>query len=299
LVIKGEYEIEKGSYLFTLQDMLNKKFEIKKGSYIKWNGDPYKAFLNITAGYKLKTSLYDLTLDSNDRQNVYVECLMYMTNRLDEPDIKFGIDIKSNNPRAKSIISGMNQEEIMKQVIMLMVMGRFYTPEQFRQNSEFYAEGGQTGALGMNASELLSEQLSYWLSQITKDFDVGVKYIPGNEISRSELEVALSTQMFNDKVIVNGNVNVGGNVPTASGVAGDVSVELKLNPKGTIRLKGFNRTNDDLLIYQDAPYTQGIGIFYTESFNSLRELMKKYYTGIFGKIYKKVKTIKEKKTNPQ
>ncbi len=294
LSIKGEYEIEKGTYLFTLQDMLNKKFEIKKGSYIKWNGDPYKAFLNITAGYKVKTSLYDLTLDSNDRKNVYVECLMYMTNRLDEPDIRFGIDIKSNNPRAKSIISGMSQEEIMKQVIMLMVMGRFYTPEQFRQNSDFYAESGQTGALGMNASELLSEQLSYWLSQITKDFDVGVKYIPGNEISRSELEVALSTQMFNDKVIVNGNVNVGGNVPTASGVAGDVSVELKLNPKGTIRLKGFNRTNDDVLIYQDAPYTQGIGVFYTESFNSLKELMRKYYTGIFNKIYDKMKKLKRK-----
>ncbi len=294
LIIKGEYEIEKGTYLFTLQDMLNKKFEIKKGSYIKWNGDPYKAFLNITAGYKVKTSLYDLTLDSNDRKNVYVECLMYMTNRLDEPEIRFGIDVKSNNPQAKSILSGMSQEEIMKQVIMLMVMGRFYTPEQFRQNSDFYAENGQTGALGMNASELLSEQLSYWLSQITKDFDVGVKYIPGNEISRSELEVALSTQMFNDKVIVNGNVNVGGNVPTASGVAGDVSVELKLNPKGTIRLKGFNRTNDDVLIYQDAPYTQGIGIFYTESFNSLKTLIRKYYTGIFHKIYGKMKKLKRK-----
>ena len=299
LIIKGEYKIEKGTYLFTLQDMINKKFDIKKGSYIKWNGDPYKAFLNITAGYKLKTSLYDLTLDSNDRKNVYVECLMYMANRLDEPDVRFGIDIKSANPKAKSIISSMNQEEIMKQVIMLMVLGRFYTPEQFRQNSEFVEDNSQGGALGMNASELLSEQLSYWLSQISKDFDVGVKYVPGNEISHSELEVALSTQLFNDRLLVNGNVNVGGNVPTASGVAGDVSVELKLNQRGTIRLKGFNRTNDDILTYQDAPYTQGIGIFYTENFNTVGELLRKYYTGVFDKIFVKIKNIKNQKKKVQ
>ncbi len=286
LIIKGDYIIEHGSYLFTLQNMINKKFEIKKGSYIKWNGDPYKAYLNITAVYKVKTSLYELTLDSNDRKNVYVECLLNITNRLDEPNIKFGIDIKSNNTRAKTILANMSQDEISKQMIMLMVLGRFYTPEKFRQTNDVYAESGQGNALGMNASELLSEQLSYWLSQITKDFDVGVKYIPGNELSKSELEVALSTQMFNDKVIVNGNVNMGGNVPTSSGVAGDVSVELKLNPKGTIRLKGFNKTNDDLLIYQDSPYTQGMGIFYTESFNSISGLLKKYSSGLWSKIYK-------------
>ena len=294
LIIKGDYIIEKGSYLFTLQNMLNKKFEIKKGSYIKWNGDPYKAFLNITAVYKVKTSLYELTLDSNDRRNVYVECLLNITNRLDEPNIKFGIDIKSNNTRAKTILANMSQDEISKQMIMLMVLGRFYTPERYRQVGDSYAEAGQGNAFGMNASELLSEQLSYWLSQITKDFDVGVKYIPGNELTQSELEVALSTQILNDKVIINGNVNMGGNVPTASGVAGDVSVELKLNQKGTIRLKGFNKTNDDLLLYQDAPYTQGMGIFYTESFNSIGEVFKKYSTGFFSNVSKIKKRIIQK-----
>ena len=298
LSIKGDYVITSGSYLFTLQNMINKRFQIKKGSYIKWNGDPYKAFLDIQAVYKIKTSLYDLTLDSNDRKNVYVGCLMNITNRLDDPKITFGIDVKSNNPRAKSILANMSQEELTKQIIMLMVMGRFYTPEKFH-NRDVYAEGGQTNAFGLNASELLSEQLSYWLSQITNDFDVGVKYIPGNELTRSELEVALSTQMFNDKLIVNGNVNMGGNVPTASGVAGDVSVELKINPKGTIRLKGFNKTNDDLLLYQDAPYTQGIGVFYTENFNSIRSLFGKYYSGIIEKLVQRnkelIKKFKKKK----
>ncbi len=294
LSLKGLYDIEEGNYLFTLQDMINKKLEIKKGSYIKWNGDPYKAYINITAAYNLRTSLYDLTLDSNDRENVYVECLIHMKDRLDDPTITFGINIKSPNSRAQSILANMNQEEISKQIIMLMVMGHFYTPEKFRQGVEVAQDVSQTNSLGMNASELLSEQLSYWLSQITKDFDVGVKYTPGNEISRSELEVALSTQLFNNRVIVNGNVNMGGNVPTSSGVAGNVSVELKLNKKGTIRLKGFNETNDNLLLYQDSPYTQGVGIFYTESFNSLGEVFRKYYSGLTTIISKKMKILKTK-----
>ncbi|MCK7540550.1 MAG: translocation/assembly module TamB domain-containing protein [Marinilabiliales bacterium] len=58
---------------------------------------------------------------------------------------------------------------------------------------------------------MLSNQLSNWLSQISNDFDIGFNYRPGNEITDQEVEVALSTQLLNNKVTLNGNVDVGGN----------------------------------------------------------------------------------------
>ena len=56
----GDYIIEEGDYLFTLQNVINKKFIIQKGSSLKWNGSPYDGTADITAIYPVKTSLNDL-----------------------------------------------------------------------------------------------------------------------------------------------------------------------------------------------------------------------------------------------
>jgi hypothetical protein len=53
----GTYEIEKGEYNFTLQNIINKKFNIKPGSRIVWSGDPYGAQLDVKAGYTQMVSL--------------------------------------------------------------------------------------------------------------------------------------------------------------------------------------------------------------------------------------------------
>jgi hypothetical protein len=39
----GDYNITDGEYLFTLQNIINKKFRVEKGSSIKWTGSPYNA----------------------------------------------------------------------------------------------------------------------------------------------------------------------------------------------------------------------------------------------------------------
>ncbi len=274
----GDYNISSGNYLFTLQNIINKRFEIENGGSIKWNGDPYEAYLDVDAVYPLKTSLYDLTLDSLDKKKVPVECRMKISDRLSDPKINFNIGLPNHNNNAEALLSSMSQDEVSKQILTLLLLNRFYTPENLRA-SESYQDVGQTSALGVNSSELLSNQVSNWLSQISDDFDVGVKYTPGNEISKDELEVALSTQIFNDRLLINGNVSTGGGtMENSSTVAGDVSMELKINKSGNLRLKGYNKSNaNDLLLYQDAPYTQGIGFYYTEEFNSLHELTKKYF----------------------
>jgi len=281
----GNYVIEKGDYLFTLKNIINKKFKINQGSNIKWNGDPYQAYVEIDAIYRLKTPIYDLTLDPEDKERIPVECHLKMKESLLNPDIKFDIKLPSAGDKAKSLISSMDEEEKNKQLLSLLVLNKFYTPDYLRGGEEI----GSGNIAGKSASELLSNQLSNWLSQISDDFDIGVNYRPGDDITSKEIELALSTELFNDRVAIDGNVGVGDYKKTNSNVVGNVSINVKVNKKGNVRLRGFNRVNDNEL-ESSSLYTQGVGLYYKEDFDSFKELLHKYWKA--GTFQTKKDTIK-------
>lgn len=275
--IYGEYIIDNGDYLFTLQNIINKKFNVEKGSSIKWNGNPYDAYVDIDAIYRVKAALYDLVLDTSDtyKKRVPVECILKMTNNIISPTINFDINLPIPDDKANTQLKSLTEEEINKQILALLVLNHFYTPDNLRDTKQNNDNKGAGNEVGANSSELLSNQLSHWLSQISNDFDIGVNYRPGDEISSDELEVALSTQILNDRVNINGNVGVGGNkASTSSGIVGDVNVDVKINKSGKLRVKGFTKTNDNT-VYESSS-VQGIGMFYKEEFNNLGELYRKY-----------------------
>ncbi|GAB4283778.1 MAG: translocation/assembly module TamB domain-containing protein [Marinilabiliales bacterium] len=273
--IYGEYVIEEGDYLFTLQNVINKKFKLEKGSSIKWNGDPYQGYMNVEAIYRLKTSLKTLTMDTTQTQRVPVECKLKMTEDLLTPDINFEIKIPSGSDDINSLLSKMSEDELNKQVLSLLILNRFYTSPSISGNYGYNQSAEQsTGAVGVTSSELLSNQLSHWLSQISNDFDIGINYRPGDEISSEQLEVALSTQLLNDRVEINGNLGVSDQNNNTSGLIGDVVIEVKLDKSGKLRAKGFNKSNHNIL-YEESPYKQGIGASYKQEFNKLSDIWRK------------------------
>jgi len=119
------------------------------------------------------------------------------------------------------------------------------------------------------------------LSQISNDFDIGVSYRPGDNLTSDEIQVALSTQVFDDKVTINGNVGTSNSQERANDIVGDVDVNIKLDKKGKLQLKAFTRSNE-YLVYEDSRNTQGIGIFYKEDFNTFSGLFKKYMSFLRG-----------------
>jgi hypothetical protein len=159
-----------------------------------------------------------------------------------------------------------------KQILSLVVLGKFYTPEYLRGTYE----AQNPNLIGTTASELFSNQLSNWLSQISNNIDIGLNYRPGNQISNDEIELALSTQMFNDRVTINGNIgnNNNPNSTNNSELVGDFEISVKLNRDGKIRFKAYNRSNNNL-IYETAPYTQGVGLALTEEYNHFRNILNK------------------------
>ena len=289
--LAGDFTVVKGDYLFTLQSIVNKRFTIAPGGTIVWSGDPYNAVIDLKAIYSLKTSLSDLQPDANYLyQRIPVECIILLTDELINPTINFEINLPEENEGEKSKLEQFfnTEEEINKQILSLIVMGKFYTPEYMRGQYETQ----NPNMIGSTASELFSNQLSNWLSQISKNVDVGFKYRPGNSITNDELELALSTQIFNDRVILNGNIgnNVNPESNNSSQIVGDFDMRVKLTPNGKIQLKAYNHSNNDL-IYETAPYTQGIGFSFKEEYNSFEDLMQKI-ASIFKKKEKREAAIK-------
>ncbi len=294
----GDYNFDNGDYMFTLRNVINKKFVINQGSSINWDGNPYDANIDLNATYKLKTSLLDLIGDySEDSQRDFgrripVHCNLLLSDRLTQPNIKFEIKTPSSQDYNQNIIDAWinTEEETNRQVLSLLVLNRFYTSESGAANSPTGRSAGNNAAL-VTTTEMLSNQLSHWLSQISRDVDIGVSYRPASEMTDDEVEVALSTQMFNNRVLVNGNVGYGQDQTRPSNLIGDFDVEVKLNKSGSLRAKAYTHTNNDLIYSSDysiSPTTQGVGVSFREEFDTLEELMHKYWMKISGQNKKKI-----------
>lgn len=278
--IYGDYIIEKGDYLFTLKGVINKKFKIDGGSSLSWNGDPTDATMNIKAIYQVRTPLKNLLIDEENSgkydARVPVNCQILLTQKLMAPGIKFNIDVPNADNETKGLVeSALNTEDnINRQFLSLLVINSFIAPSQER-NSNTSNTGIGTG-VSNTVSEMLSNQLSNWISQWSKTFDVGLNYRPGsstNNLSSDEYELAVSTQILDDRVSINGNVNMG-NRNNTNPIAGDFNLDIKLNKTGKLRFKAFARSNDELISNSSAQtYTTGAGIMYREEFNNLYDLL--------------------------
>jgi hypothetical protein len=283
----GRYEIEDGDYMFTLKNLVNKRFDLRKGGVIGWYGDPYAADIDISASYDVRTPLRPIMIENQDRYRARedVNVILNLTDKLMNPSIGFDIELpqatETERAQLASVIS--TAQQLNQQVFALLILNRFLDVVQ-RQD-----EQGVTGVgVGTTTtSEFLSNQISNWLSEISSEFDIGVNYRPGDEISNQEIAVALSTQLFNERLAVRGNFGVTSASDTQaaqgqSGILGDFLVEYSLTEEGKIRLKVFNETNPyEVFSNASSIYTQGVGLIYQEDFDTLDEFFDEF-KGIFS-----------------
>ena len=263
--MRGTYTIEEGDYLFTLQNMFNKFFVIERGGIITWSGDPLGALLNIRAIYMARPSLFHLMNDENFRRSVPVECILNISNILTNPNIRFELDIPSSGQEVRSFLSAAtsSEEEMTRQFLSLLLFNSFYP--DFNNNSNTAPGTGLEMGLS-TASEFLTNQLSYMLSQMTNiDISVGVR--PG----------ALDTGGQNWDLDIGNNwwkihANYEVTAENAENV-GEFSFEVRLPNRNKLRLKAFNRANAAYL--SQNPYTQGVGVLFREDFNRISDLFRR------------------------
>lgn len=262
--IFGDYEISQGKFLFTLQNVIRRSFNIREGSTIKLTGDAMEATMDVKAVYHLRAGLNGLpTADTTlTSRRIPVDCVLGLSGSVSNPMINFQIEMPDVEDETReliySTIDTSNNTVMTQQMLSLLVLNSF---------SFSSPNTALTSGLGATSFDILTNQLSNWLSQISKDFDIGINYRPGDEITQEEVEVALRTQLFNDRVIIDGNIGVMGtdNTENTSNIVGDVNIEVKMTKDGRLRLKAYNKSNNTDVLNSTSPYTQGVGLsFYTE-----------------------------------
>lgn len=269
--IYGDYHVTDGSYHFVLAGLATRDFILQPGGTINFNGDITNTNIDLNALYSTKTSINALIADTSSistRRNV--NCIIGMKGKMLNPNLTFQIDIPDLDPTTKiRVESALNtQGKMQKQFMAMLVTGGFIPDEQSgiaNNSSMFYS----------NASEMLSNQINNIFYQLGIPLDLGLNYQPG-EKGTDIFDVAVSTQLFNNRVIINGNI---GNDPYAQSnkeVIGNIDVEIKLDNSGNVRLDLFSHAEDKYSTYADNNNSQrsGIGIVYQKEFNSFKSLLR-------------------------
>lgn len=275
--IRGNYNITEGNYKFVLLGLVSRDFILNPGGTINFNGDIMQSDLNLTATYRTKASISPLIASSSSSSSVSstrrtVDCGIGINGKLANPKLNFTIDVPDLNPTIQGKVeSALNTEDkMMKQFLTLLLSGSFIPDEQS-------GIVNNTTVSLFNASEIMSNQLNSVFRQLDIPLDLGLNYQPG-ESGRDIFDVAVSTQLFNNRVIINGNIgNRQYESSAKSDVVGDVDVEIKIDKSGRLRLTLFSHSADEYSNYLDQTQRNGAGITYQEEFDTFGELCRKIF----------------------
>ena len=272
--INGDYTLTGGNYKFVALGLVSRDFEIQDGSSVTFNGDILESTLDIDALYKTKASLSTLIADTTSVGNRRsIECGIKITDKLANPRLGFSIEIPDIDPTIKSRVESAlsTEDKVQKQFLSILLYNRFLPDEQsgiFNNSNMLYS----------SVSEVMAGQLSNILQKLNIPVDLGLNYQP-NEKGNDVFDVAVSTQMFNNRVSVNGSV---GNKQYSSGgetdVVGDIDIEIKLNRAGSFRLNLFSHSADSYTNYLDNSQRNGVGLTYQTEFNSFRQFLKNIFS---------------------
>ena len=275
LSLYGDYGIDDGTFVFNFQNLVRRDFDIMKGGTITWTGKANDADINVVGSYRTKSSISSLGLEIDSTSlvnNINVDCILRLQEKLNNPSITFGLSLPNVTDDVAntvfSVIDTTNQAVMSQQIISLLVLGSFSY-----SNASLYSIGAT------NYYNLLTSSISSWLSQISKDFDIGVKYTPEGNLTAEEIEVALSTQLFDDRLTIETNFGMftesQNQLNGASNFVGDVDLTFKLTNRLSLKMYNHSNLNSNYYTYSYeaySAYTQGLGFSYSQSFDNVKEL---------------------------
>ena len=186
-----------------------------------------------------------------------------MTGTLNNPILSFALEFPQSDQAIQQQVQQIinTDEMLMRQVIYLLVFGRFFTPEYMSNAS--YATLNSTYSL---LSSTVSSQINAWLSRLTNMLTLGVaiRADGDGENSSQEYEAQFQLQPV-DRLVINGNVGYRYNDISNQPFFGDLDVEVLLTEDGQLRLKGYTHMVDKYSLRQ-ATTIQGVGLVWKVDF---------------------------------
>ena len=270
----GTYGVSEGSFKLNMLGMLNRELSISDGSSVRFNGDIMDTDLDIHGVYTTKTSLSTLLADTTAvATRRTVNCGIDITEKLANPKVSFSIDVPDLDPiTASQVEAALNtQDKIEKQFVYLLIANNFMPDESSGVNIN------GTNLLVSNVSNIMSNQINNIFQKLDIPLDLGLNY-QANERGNDIFDVAVSTQLFNNMVVVNGTIgNRQYSTTNGSTVAGNIEIEVKLNRQGTVRVTVFSHSADNYTSYLDNTQRNGVGIAYQKEFNTFRQFFQEMF----------------------
>ena len=260
---------------------MSRNFTIQDGSTVRFNGDVWDTDLDVKGLYTTKASLSNLLPSYDDDESGSgsssrrtVHCGINISGKIRNPEVDFDIEIPDLNPVIQGQVeSALNSEDkVQKQFVYLLIAGNFLPTDE----SGVTTNGSDV--LFSNVSSIMAGQLNNIFQKLDIPLDLGLNY-QTTQAGRDLFDVAVSTQLFNNRVIVNGTV---GNKQLAGGattneVAGDLDIEIKLNRSGSLRVSLFSHSADQYTYYLDNSQRNGGGITYQREFNSFGQFFRELF----------------------
>ncbi len=269
--MKGGLNLDRGTYKFTIQDIFPKEFKIENGSTLSFDGDPFRAGLDLKTKYLVPSaSLSDLTTETTKNKTVKVNCVMDIGGTLESPALSFDLELPEGSEEEKELLASVasTSEQKNMQFIYLLGVGKFYT---FDYNNTGNDSQSST-AMESLISNTLSGQLNNMLSQIidNDNWDISGNFSTSERgWNRMEVEGMLRGRLLDNRLLINGNFGYKENPIANSNFIGDFEIQWLLNKKGNINLKAYSKTNDRYFSKTNLT-TQGAGILFKFDFNKWR-----------------------------
>ena len=157
-----------------------------------------------------------------------------------------------------------------QQAVSLLVLGQFA-----------YAGGGGAG----EALSLTNVLVGSMQVDITDNINLGISYHPGSEATYDEYQIAMRTQLFQDRLTIETNDGVMSNNTVSGGrnashIVGEFDMYYKLTEDGRLQAHFYNHSNynsnfNSFTFDKRSPYTQGLGLSYSKSFDKFRNAFKR------------------------
>ncbi|WP_457269697.1 translocation/assembly module TamB domain-containing protein [Pedobacter sp. UYEF25] len=302
--MSGDYIIESGSFDFTAQEVINKKFDIRQGGTIRWTGNPSAAQINLKAVYEVRADLSelyraanrDISAEANQRVDTEVE--MGLTGLLLQPTIKLDINFPSQpsvKERLQTYLSDVNNVNLQA---FSLIIRRSFAPGNGGESF-----GNQIGStVSKTATELVFNQFNNVLSSLNLNFvDLNV---------RSLSEANASFKLFSNRLIINAGIVDRNSVNDLSlidfsknNVGSEVEALFLIKKDGSLIGKLANKPPTQQSIFLNSGINPNanvtsFGLVYAQQFDTFKEFIQKI-SGAYRRNLKRKEAenpVKTKKT---
>jgi len=256
LEMSGRMDITEGVYNFTYSEVIKRTFRLGEDSYIQFNGDPYDPSLSLKTQYRTQASITPLILltggspnsdTAPGSANFLVEILVGGTLK----DIELQTDIRldgSTNSQASSALGQLRTDpsQLNTQAFSLILFNGFIA--QGAQPSGPLVDFDIQSGLNDFITNQLNQLANNYISFVELNFGIESEGEGEALFEDTNFRVSLRKKFLNDRL----QISIDGVATTqedpnsnAQAFLDNLSVTYLLTPDGVLKIKVYNRRDDD------------------------------------------------------